>query len=172
MLEIPAMWGEGCVIHPRFSRISDQELPILAACHLPGGGVEAVEEVGRGDHEDQSRESLLVVVPGGLAPDRVWDRVGPVGKPGDGLGEREGGTFGVGEVGCLAPGRHGEEALVCFACLPGAARARVNAEATAIDLAGAQVDKLKHSLRHAALSRGLEQGLYAICGARKDRCWV
>src|SRR5258708_16383645 len=139
---------------------------------LVGGGVEAVEGVGRCDHEDQSREALLIVVPGGLVPDRGWDRVGPVGKPGDGLGEREGGTFGVGEVGCLPPGRHGEETLVCFACLLGAACAEVDAEATAIDLARAQVDKLKHSLRHAALSRGLEQGLYGIRGVRKDRCWV
>ena len=113
------------------------KLPTLAACHLPGGGIEAVEEVGCGDHKDQGRESLLVVVLGGLVPDRVWDRVGPVGKPGDGLGEREGGTFGVSEVGCLPPGRHGEEALVCFACLLGAACARVHAEATAIDLARA-----------------------------------
>src|SRR5258708_15238093 len=114
-------------------------LPALAARYLPGGGVEAVEEVGRGDHEDQSRESLLVVVPGGLVPDRVWDRVGPVGKSGDGLGERDGGTFGVGEVGCLPPGRHGEETLVWFACLLGAACARVNAAATSMDLARAQV---------------------------------
>jgi hypothetical protein len=131
-------------------------LPVLAARHLPGGGIEAVEKVGRGDHEDQRRESLLVVVPGGLVIDLVWDRVGPVGKPSDGLGEREGGTFGVGEVGCLSPGRHGEEALVGFACLLGAACARVHTEATAIDLARAQVDKLKHSLRHATLSRGQE----------------
>src|SRR5438105_10255551 len=64
----------------------------LCTRHLPGGGVEAVEEVGRGDHEDQGREPLLVVVPGGLVPDRVWDRVRPIGEPGDGLGEREGGT--------------------------------------------------------------------------------
>src|SRR5258708_21274144 len=107
-----------------------------------GGGVEAVEEVGRRDHEDQSRESLLIVVPGGLVPDRVWDRVGPVGKPSDGLSERERGTFGVGEVGGLPPGRHGEEALVCFACLLGAACPEVDAEATAIDLAHAQMDKI------------------------------
>ncbi len=123
--------------------IPDQELPDLAACHLPGGGIEAVEEVGRGDHEDQGRESLFVVVPGGLVVDLVWDRVGPVGNPGDGLGERKGGTFGVGEVGCLPPGHHGEEALVCFACLLGTACARVNAEATAIDLACTQVNKLR-----------------------------
>src|SRR5260370_17458149 len=102
---------------------------------MPDGGVEAVEEVGRGDHEDQSRESLLVVVPGGLFPDRVWDRVGPVGKSGDGLGEREGGTFGVGEVGCLPPGPHGEETPFWFACLLVGAAARANANATAINLA-------------------------------------
>jgi hypothetical protein len=116
------------------------ELPTLAACHLPGGDIEAVEEVGGADHEDQGRESLLVVVPGGLLPDLVWDRVGLVSKPGNGKGSREGGTFGVGEVGCLPPGGHGEEALVCFACPLGAACARINAQATAIKLARAQVD--------------------------------
>src|SRR5216683_2959744 len=146
--------------------------PGHCARHLPGSGVEAVEEVGRGDHEDQGREPLLVVVPAGLVPDLVGDRVRPIGETGGSLGEREGGTFGVGEVGCLPPGCHGEEALVCFTCLLGAACARVNAEATAIDLARAQVDKLKRRRRHAALSRGLEQGLYAFCGVRKDRCWV
>ena len=41
----------------RFCRGS---LPALATRHLPGGGVEAVEEVGGGDHEDQSRGPLLV----------------------------------------------------------------------------------------------------------------
>src|SRR5690348_12046779 len=59
-------------------------LPV-GARHLPGSGVEAVEEVGRGDHKDQSRESLLVVVASGLLPDRIGDRVGTVSKPGDGL---------------------------------------------------------------------------------------
>jgi hypothetical protein len=40
-------------------------LPLLA-CYLPGGGVEAVPEVGGGDVEDQGSESLLVVVLGSL----------------------------------------------------------------------------------------------------------
>src|SRR5258707_3446056 len=146
--------------------------PGHCARHLPGGGVEAVEEVGRGNHEDQGREPLLCVVPAGLVPDLVGDRVRPIGETGGSLGEREGGTFGVGEVGCLPPGRHCEEALVCFACLPGATCARVNAEAAAIDLARAQVDKLKRRRRHAALSRGLEQGLYGIHCVRKDHCRV
>jgi hypothetical protein len=38
--------------------------------------METVEEVGCGDHEDQDRQSLLVVVPGSLVPDRVRNRVG------------------------------------------------------------------------------------------------
>jgi len=32
----------------------DQGLPILAACYLLDGGIEAVVEVGGGDHEEQS----------------------------------------------------------------------------------------------------------------------
>jgi hypothetical protein len=80
------------VFSPRSLRTWDQELPTLAACHLPGGDVEAVEEVGCGDHEDQDRQSLLVVVPGGLVIDLVWDRVCPIGYTGDGLGQRQGGA--------------------------------------------------------------------------------
>src|SRR5215467_214493 len=142
------------------------------ARHLPGGGIEAIEEIGCGDHEDQGCESLLIIVPGSLVPDLIGDWIGPVGKPGDGLGERECGTFGVGEVGCFTPSRYCEEALVCFACLFGAACTRVNAEATAIDLARSKVDKLKRCCRYAAFSRGLEQRLYAIHGVRKDCCRV
>ncbi len=54
-------------------------LPLHGTRHLPGSGVEAVEEVGGGDHEDDGRETLLVVVPGGLVPDLVGDRVRPIG---------------------------------------------------------------------------------------------
>src|SRR5215210_8903080 len=36
--------------------------------HLPGGGVEAVPEVDRGDREDQGCERRFVVVPGCLLP--------------------------------------------------------------------------------------------------------
>src|SRR5690242_10689701 len=138
----------------RASKVTGLLLPMLTTSHLPGGDVEAVEEVGHPDHEDQGRKSLLVVMPGGLVPDVVWDRVRPVGQSGDGLGECEGGSFGLCEVGRLSPGCHGEEALVCFAGLLRTACARVNTEATAIDLTRAQVNQLKRRLRHAALSRG------------------
>jgi hypothetical protein len=54
-------------------------------CRLPGGDVEAVEDVGRGDHEDQRREPVLVVVAGGLVPDLVGHGIGPVLRPGQPL---------------------------------------------------------------------------------------
>jgi hypothetical protein len=56
-------------------------------------------------------------VPGGLVPDRVGYRISPVAEPGDDLGERQRGAFGVGEAGCIPPGRQCKEALVRFACL-------------------------------------------------------
>jgi len=64
----------------------------------------AIEEVGRGDHEDQGRQRRLVVVPGGLVPDLVRYRVGPVagnilwGYLGDHGGHKrlvEGGALGT-----------------------------------------------------------------------------
>jgi hypothetical protein len=131
----------GYVILPQNLRISDQELPTLAACYLPDGDVKAVEEVGGGDHKDQDRESLLVVVPSGLVPDRVGDRVRLIGYTGDSLGERQCGTFGGGPVGGIPPGGHGEEALVGFARLLEEATMLVNAGTTAVDLARAQLDK-------------------------------
>src|SRR5579872_792357 len=94
-------------------------LPCCCTSHQFCGGVEAVEEVGGGNHEEQGGETFLVIMAGGLVPDVVGDGVGAVGKAGDGLGEGEGGTFGVGEVGCFAPGGDGEETLVGFTGLFG-----------------------------------------------------
>src|SRR5215467_13592069 len=82
------------------------------ASHLPGGHVEAVEDVGRSDHEEQGREATLIVVPGRLVPDLVGHRVGPVAEPGHGLGQGQRGPLGVGEVRCLPPSRDGEQPLV------------------------------------------------------------
>jgi O-acetylserine/cysteine efflux transporter len=42
----------------------------LRASHLPGGHVEAIEDVGRRDHEDQGREATHIVVPGRLSRSR------------------------------------------------------------------------------------------------------
>ena len=57
----------------------------------------------------------LVVVASGLVPDVVRDGVRPVGEPGHGLGQRERGALGVGEVRRLSPGGDHEDALVGLA---------------------------------------------------------
>jgi O-acetylserine/cysteine efflux transporter len=87
--------------------------------HLPGGHSEAVEDVGRRDHEDQGREATLIVVPGGLVPDVVRHRVRPVAEPGHRLGEGQRGLLGAGEVRRLPPGRHRKQP---FVGLPGGLR--------------------------------------------------
>ena len=71
---------------------------------LAGGHVEAVEHVGRRDHEEQGREATLIVVPGGLVPDAVGHRVRPVAEPGHRLGQGQRGPLGVGKVRRLPPG--------------------------------------------------------------------
>src|SRR5258708_38097113 len=89
-------------------------LPFRRARHLPGGSVEAVEEIGCGDDKDQSREPLLVVVPASFVPDLVWERVRSVVETGGGLGERKGTPFVGGEVGRVPRGRLRIDELVCF----------------------------------------------------------
>src|SRR5260370_32316386 len=83
-------------VFPRRLRTWDQELPTLAACHLPDSDMEAVEEGGCGDHEDQDRQPLLVVAPGGLLPDRGLGRVRLVGYSVDGPRGRPGGACPIG----------------------------------------------------------------------------
>ena len=65
-------------------------LPGYFACRLPDGDIDAVEEVGHGDHENDRGQSLLVIILGCLVIDLVRNRVGPVGETSDGLGKREG----------------------------------------------------------------------------------
>src|SRR5215212_9698080 len=130
--------------------------------HLPGGDVEAVEEIGRSDTEDQGSKPSLIVVPCGLAPDLVRHRIRPVAKARGCLSERQRGALGIGEVGRLPPGRHREDAFVGLAHLLGAACARVNAGAAAVDLTRPQVDEIQRLLRHATPARSLEQALDSL----------
>src|SRR5215213_1884435 len=142
---------------PHEIRLEDRPVPepgpkevlVEMSRYLPGGDVEAVPDVDASDVEDQGRKRLLVVMAGGLVPDLVRYRVRPIAEPGRGLGERQRGALGVGEVGCLSPGRHCEEPLVCFAELLGDARMLDGADAAAVDLARAQVDKLERLRWHA-----------------------
>src|SRR5690242_18724519 len=135
---------------------------------LPSAHVEPVEEVGRGDHEDERRETPLVIVAGRRVPDLVGDRVGPVAEPGHRLGERQRGPFGLGIIRSLPPGRHGEEPLVALARLPRLAPAAVHARAAAVDLADPQVHEFERGLRHAASADGPEQVLDRLHGLGND----
>src|SRR5258708_6520199 len=151
-------------------------LPALDARHLPGGGIQAIEEVGRGNHQKQGRHPLLVIVLRGLLPDLVRHRVAPVSHPSDGLGERQGSPLGIAKVGSVPPGSDGKEALRALASLEGIAR-RAHAEATAIDLARPQVNQIQHRLRHPALSRGYQHILDALGSVRRKSrppayCWL
>src|SRR4051812_579912 len=121
---------------------------------LPGRGVEAVPDVDQRDLENQGRTRGLVIMPGDFIPDVVRHRVRPIAEPGDGLSERECGAFGVGKVGSVSPGRHGEEARVRLACLPELARVHVNADAAAIDLARPQMDEFARYVWHILVFRG------------------
>jgi hypothetical protein len=45
---------------------------------------------------------------GSLIPDRVWQRIGAVAEPREGLGQRQRRTLGVSKVGRIAPGSYRE----------------------------------------------------------------
>src|SRR5215217_3977639 len=136
-------------------------LPALAG-DLAGDDVEAVPDVDAGDGEDEGREGGLVVVAGGFVPDVVGDGVGAVAEAGGGLGEGEGGAFGVGEVGRLAPGGDGEEAVVSLAEFAGDAGVVDGADTAAVDLAGTQIDELQGLRWQTGLLNGLSQSLQSI----------
>ncbi len=101
---------------------------------------------------------------GGLVPDRIRHRVLAIGKARDGFGQRQRGALGVGEIGRVAPGRDGEQALVGLAQLAGDLRMHVDTDAAAIDLAGAQVHQFQELFRQALLGQ-IAEGL-------KVRSWL
>lgn len=110
----PGCSARGCVLRCPFLRLG--RLRPLAR-HLPRRDVQAVPRIGCGDHENQARKLLFVVMPRRLIPDFVRHGIRSVGEPRDGLGKRQRGAFGVGEAGRIPPGRHHIETLVGFARL-------------------------------------------------------
>ena len=112
-------------------------LPALDSCWLPGWDVEMIEQVGCGDPQNQRGHFSLAVILCDFVPDCIRNRVRAVGEAGHRFGERQGGPFRVREIGRIAPGGYGEQALVALVFPLVAARARGDTEATAVDLAGA-----------------------------------
>jgi hypothetical protein len=108
--------------------------------NLPGGDVDAVEDVHRGDPQDECGECLLVVVADCLVPDLIGYRIGSVAEPSDCFGEGQRRVLGVGEVGSVPQGDQGEQPLLSLALLAGLG-CRANAHAATVDPAGSQVDE-------------------------------
>ncbi len=82
-------------------------------------------------------ELVLVIVLGGVRPDLVGDTTGPVGNARALLGQLQGSTLGVGEHRGLAPRRDQVQARRGLPGVGRVLRVHVEAETTAIDLAGA-----------------------------------
>jgi hypothetical protein len=118
---------------------------------LSGGDVHSVPDIGDGDPEEERREFGLGVVTRGLVPDFVRHGIRPVAEAGHGFGERQRSAFGVTEVERIASGCDGEEALAGVRFLP-EAKGQVNANAAAVDLAGAEVNKTERLPRDAPFS--------------------
>jgi len=102
---------------------------------------------------------------GDLVPELVGHRVGPVAQARDRLGERQRGALGVGEVGRVPPGGHGEQLLLGGVRFLGVAPAVVDAEAAPVDLASPQVHQLQRRFRHAAFLGALGQRLHCLASA-------
>src|SRR3989442_10543880 len=136
--------------------------------HLPGGDIDTVKDVYHRDRKNQRRERPFIVVAGGLVPDVIGNRIRSIAEPRHGLGERQGGAFGIGEIRGIAPGGHGEEAFVRLTCAPGDLRVHVEADTTTVDLAGTQVDEIERLFRHTALLDRLHKRHHRLHGFRHD----
>src|SRR5436190_4717857 len=90
----------------------------------------------------------------GRVPDffRYWIRL--VAKPRDCFRKCQRRAFGFGTVRRFTPGRYREQTLVCLPRLLKLSTTHVDADTTAIDLAGAKVDEIKRALGHTAFPNG------------------
>ncbi len=111
----------------------------------------------------RAAQRLLLVEPRRLVPDIVGHGVRAVAHPGDGFRERQRCALGLAEIGRVAPGGDGEDALVALAGLLELARVHVGAEAAAVDLARAQMDELPRHRRQVVAVRRLLEGEKRPC---------
>jgi hypothetical protein len=82
-----------------------------------------------------------------------------IGEPRHRFAQGQRGALSVIEVRRLSPCRDSKEAFIRFTSLLGVTDAAIDAETTAIDLAGAQMDETKRLLRNVAFMRDRIQGL-------------
>jgi hypothetical protein len=103
-------------------------------------------------------------VPAHFAPQRIGNRIGRIGHAGHHFGEFQRDTLGFGEIGRIAPGRHGEDMFLRRAGLEKFPRMHVHTRAATVDLAGAQVDEQALAKRDFGLRCGVQllQGAHRV----------
>ncbi len=136
--------------------------------HLPDTGIQAVPDIDQADLQDQRRKLGLLVMPPRLVPDRIGHRIGAVIEPGDRLGECQRRALGVGEKRRMPPSGDGENAVVGLARLFQLQRMHVNARATAVNLAGAEMHEFARDERQAIQFGGLVQRVQGLHRIGKD----
>ena len=139
------------------------------AGNLPGRDVDPIPHVDERNLEHDGAERPLVVVARRLLPDVVGHRIRAVAEPRHRFGQRQRRALLVGEIRRVAPAGDGERAQVGLAALPRAARVQIEADGAAVDLAGAQVDKIECLLRDAALLDRRGQGHHGLHGVGKNQ---
>src|SRR5690606_8074111 len=131
------------------------ELPgHVAARGLLVDDVDPVVGVDQRDEGHERHELVLVVVPGGVRPDRVGDPAGPVGEAGALLGQLQGRALSLGEDRGLPPDGHQVQPLVALPGRDGVLGVHVRAEAAAVDLAGPDLHQLLGGHRQPRIGQG------------------
>jgi hypothetical protein len=103
------------------------------------GDSDAVPGVDEDDSHDDLGEVLRIEQAGGLLVGGVGDMIADEGHF---FGEGEDSTFFRRKIAGIAPGVEGIDALLRLACCAGIAGVHVDTEGAAVDLGGADLDKL------------------------------
>src|SRR5437867_5881802 len=98
---------------------------------------------------------------------RYW--IEPVAKPRKCFAKRQRGAFGLGKIRRFAPRSYSEETVVCLAGLLKFSGAHIHTDATTIDLAGAQMNKIEGALRHTAFSHRRDKSHQRLHRFRNQR---
>src|SRR5690242_19400764 len=92
---------------------------------------------------------------GGLVPDFVRNSILAITEARSGFGQCQGRALGVGVIRSVAPGGDRKDALVFLSRFLELTSVHVNAKATVVDLARAQVDELTRCMGHVIVRRRL-----------------
>ncbi len=110
--------------------------------HLSGHDVEPIPRVDQADVQNEGDERRFIEALSRHFPHVVGDCVGPVGQSGAGLGQRQGRTLGLVEVGRVASSGERVELLFGDPVSLRCARVHVETYGAPVYLAGAGLDQV------------------------------